>query len=250
MTTRHDGIVDQISYGDDPSQFGELTRPTGTSKGVVVVIHGGFWRSAYTLSLGRPLVESLVEEGWTAYNLEYRRVGNGGGWPETFDDVADGIDALATVDGLDTATVIGLGHSAGGHLAVWAAGRDKLTGTRWADPAVPLTAAISQAGVLDLAAARSENLSSGATQAFMGGTVDGRYQQADPSALIPLRVPVRCVHGGGDGDVPLSQSIGYVDRATAAGADAELVTVDGDHFVVIDPTSLAWARTLEVLAAL
>jgi fermentation-respiration switch protein FrsA (DUF1100 family) len=84
----------------------------------------------------------------------------------------------------------------------------------------------------------------------MGGTVDGRYREADPTAQIPLDVPVRCVHGKSDDTVPLSQSIGYVDRARAAGADAELAEVDGDHFVVIDPTSRAWGRTLEILEAL
>jgi acetyl esterase/lipase len=242
--------VKTIEYGDDPSQFGELSRTSKTSKGVVVVIHGGFWRDAYDLSLGRPLAASLVDHGWDAFNLEYRRVGNGGGWPETFNDVADGIDALAGEPGLDTSKVISLGHSAGGHLAVWAAGRPKLTGTPWSDPAVALTAAISQAGVLDLAGSVTEDLGSGATQALMGGTVDGRYRHADPTAQIPLDVPVRCVHGKSDDTVPLSQSIGYVDRARAAGADADLAEVEGDHFVVIDPTSRAWGRTLEILESL
>lgn len=242
--------VKKIVYGDDPSQFGELSRATGTSKGVVVVIHGGFWRARYDLSLGRPLVASLTAHGWDAFNLEYRRVGNGGGWPETFDDVADGIDALAQVADLDTNKVITLGHSAGGHLAVWAAGRSALTGTHWAHPAVPLSGAVSQAGLLDLAGSVTENLGSGATQAFMGGAVDGRYKQADPTSQIPLRVPVRCVHGKQDDVVPLSQSIRYVDRARSAGADAELVEVEGDHFILIDPASRAWARTLEILEAL
>lgn len=242
--------MDKIAYGDDPSQFGELSRATGASKGVVVVIHGGFWRAAYDLSLGRPLAASLITHGWDAFNLEYRRVGNGGGWPETFNDVANGIDALAAVGGLDTTNVITLGHSAGGHLAVWAAGRSKLTGTPWADPAVTVTAAISQAGVLDLAGSVDENLGSGATQALMGGTVDHRYRQADPTAQIPLDVPVRCVHGKSDDTVPLSQSIGYVDRARAAGADVELAEVEGGHFIVIDPTSRAWGRTLEILESL
>ncbi|AXT86298.1 alpha/beta hydrolase [Aeromicrobium sp. A1-2] len=239
-----------IRYGDDSQQFGELTRPSGTSKGVVVVIHGGFWRAQYDLSLGRPLVTSLVEQGWTAYNLEYRRVGDGGGWPQTFDDVADGIDALATVDDLDTSKVITLGHSAGGHLGVWAAGRTRLTGTPWAVPKVPVTAAIAQAGVIDLAAAVRDNLGNGATQAFMGSTGGERYVAADPSRQIPLDVPVRCVHGSADDTVPPSQSIGYVERAKAAGSDAELIEVAGDHFVVIDPSSQAWARTLETLETL
>ncbi|MDX6277775.1 MAG: hypothetical protein QOJ72_1903 [Nocardioidaceae bacterium] len=249
-TAKQGKPVEKVRYGDDPSQFGELSRAEGASKGVVVVIHGGFWRSAYDLSLGRPLAASLITHGWDAFNLEYRRVGNGGGWPETFDDVAAGIDALGKVEGLDTSKVIGLGHSAGGHLAVWAAGRPKLRGTHWDDPAVPLTAAISQAGVLDLAGAVKENLGSGAAQAFMGGTVDDRYQEADPTAQIPLDVPVRCVHGKQDDTVPLSQSIGYVDRARSAGADVELAEVEGDHFVVIDPTTRAWGRTLEILESL
>ena len=115
---------------------------------------------------------------------------------------------------------------------------------------MPLTAAISQAGVLDLAGAIKENLGAGATQAFMGGTVDDRYHDADPTAQIPLDVPVRCVHGKQDDTVPLSQSIGYVDRARSAGADAELAEVEGEHFVVIDPTSRAWGRTLEILETL
>ncbi|MET1039196.1 MAG: alpha/beta hydrolase [Aeromicrobium sp.] len=242
-----DRRVQTIEYGPDPAQFAELTRPAGASRGIVVVIHGGFWRAQYDLSLGRPLAESLVDAGWTAYNVEYRRVGNGGGHPQTFDDIAAAIDALADVDGLDLTTVVTLGHSAGGHLAVWAAARPVLTGTPWADPAVPVTAAISQAGVLDLSAAIAADLGNGAVQALMGGPEDERYRFADPSALIPLALPVRCVHGTTDDVVPLSQSLDYVAAAQAAGGDAELVEVEGDHFVVIDPGSAAWARTLEIL---
>jgi acetyl esterase/lipase len=242
--------VETITYGTDPAQFGELTRPSGVSRGVVVVIHGGFWRSQYDLSLGRPLAASLADAGWTAWNIEYRRVGNGGGWPQTFDDVDTAIDTLAGIDGLDVSTVVTLGHSAGGHLAVWAAGRPRLTDTAWSDPAVPVTAAISQAGVLDLTAAMADDLGGGAVQRLMGGQVDARYVQADPTSLIPLPVPVRCVHGVADATVPLSQSVDYVERATAAGADAELIEVDGDHFVVIDTDGPAWARTLGILETL
>lgn len=235
--------MDEIRYGHDHAQFGELTRPIERSKGVVVVIHGGFWRATYDLSLGRPLAASLVEHGWTAYNLEYRRVGNGGGYPKTLDDVAAGIDALAHVQGVDTSTVVTLGHSAGGHLAVWAAGRPKLAGTPWSDPAVRVTAAIAQAGVLDLHAA--VNLGSGAAKAFMGGHDD--ITLADPAAQIPLSVPVRCVHSAADDTVPISQAARYVERTKAAGGDAELIEVEGDHFDLIEPPSRAWIRTLEVL---
>src|SRR5690349_20356952 len=230
MPTAQEADVDLIRYGDDPEQFGELSRPDGPSKGVVVVVHGGFWRARYDLSLGRPLAASLVEHGWTAYNLEYRRVGNGGGYPQTLDDVAAGIDALASVDELDTSRVITMGRSAGGHLAVWAAGRPGLVGTPWAAVAVRVTATISHAGELDFDTA--VHLGSGAARAFMGEHTDTTY--ADPSAQIPLGVPVRCVHAADDDTVPISQSITYVDRTNAAGGDAELVEVDGGHFDVIE----------------
>jgi len=238
--------ADRISYGDDPSQFAELYRPTGTPRGVVVVIHGGFWKAAYDLSLGRSLATSLADRGWVAWNLEYRRVGNGGGVPATLDDVAAGIDALAGVPGLDTSTVVTLGHSAGGHLATWAAARG-----RHGFPArVPVTAVVSQAGVLDLRAAYDAGLGGGAAEAFLGHPPGPADSGADPIQQVPLDVPVWCVHGREDTTVPIGQSEAYVAAATAAGARAELVAVDGDHFVVIDPTSAVWARTLGILDGL
>lgn len=251
-TTSKDDDVTTIAYGQDPAQFFEISRPTGTSKGVVVVIHGGFWRSQYDLSLGRPLASALAASGWTAVNLEYRSLGNGGGWPTTFDDVAAGLDALAEVEDLDTTTVITLGHSAGGHLAVWAAGRDRLDAPAWNRPVVPVTAAVSQAGVLDFALAISDDLGGGAVQSLMGGAPDSddlraRYLDGDPRQQIPLSVPVRCIHGREDSTVPTTQSARYVEAAVSAGADATVTLVDGDHFTVIDPGSDAWATTLELL---
>ena len=235
-----------IRYGDDPSQYGELSLPDGTPRGIVVVIHGGFWKAQYDLSIGRPLARSLVDEGWAAWNLEYRRVGHaeggGGGTPQTFHDVAAGIDRLAGVDGLDTSVVITLGHSAGGHLATWAAGRS--------DPGVRVTGVVSQAGVLDLVRADRAGLGGGAVHALLGhpaGPGDAAY---DPAQQLPLAVPVRCVHGTGDVVVPIDQSRGYVEAATAAGADATLAEVEGDHFVVVDPGSDAWERTLALLDGL
>lgn len=241
--------MERIGYGSHPAQFGELHRPGGVSRGVVVVIHGGFWKAAYDLSLGDPLARSLADAGWTAFNLEYRRVGDGGGWPTTFDDIAAGIDALAQTD-VDTTRVVTLGHSAGGHLAVWAAGRHLLTGTSWADPRVAVTAAISQAGVLDLEGAHAARLGAGAAEALVGGLPDARWKLADPLAQVPLDVPVRCVHATDDNLVPISQSTTYVDKATTVGADAALLEVEGDHFTVIDPRSVAWQRTLDLLTEL
>ncbi len=231
--------VERVTYGEDPSQFAELHRPQGASRGVVVVIHGGFWKAAYDHTLGQPLAASLAEAGWTAWNIEYRRVGNGGGTPETFDDVAAAIDALADVADLDLSTVVTLGHSAGGHLAVWAAGRD--------EPRVQVTHAISQAGVLDLVMSERMGLGGGAAAALLGHTPGPADVRWDPQQQIPLDVPVWCVHGVDDDVVPLGQSEGYVVDARAAGARAEIVRVEGDHFVVIDPASPAWRAQLEIL---
>jgi acetyl esterase/lipase len=234
-----------VSYGDDLAQYAELHRPGGESRGVVVVIHGGFWKAQYDASLGRPLATSLAEEGWTAWNLEYRRVGNGGGVPQTLDDVAAGIDALADVDGLDTSRVLTLGHSAGGHLATWAASRGRFE--RWQPERVPVTGVVSQAGVLDLRAAHELMLGGGAVEAFLGHPPGPADDPVDPLRQVPLDVPVRCVHGRDDITVPISQSADYVARAKKAGADADLLEVDGDHFVVIDTSTDVWSRTLEIL---
>ncbi|HWJ07795.1 MAG TPA: alpha/beta hydrolase [Nocardioides sp.] len=235
------------TYGDDPSQYGDLLLPAGTPRGVVVVIHGGFWKSAYDAdSLGLPLAEALAAEGWAAWNLEYRRVGTGpgggGGAPETFDDVAAGIDRLASLD-VDTSTVVTLGHSAGGHLATWAAGRGE---HGWPEQ-VAVTHVISQAGVLDLRAAFVDDLGGGAVASLLGHAPTSADARFDPAQQLPLDVPVWCVHASDDTIVPLRQSVDYVVRAGATGARAELVEVDGDHFVVIDPTSPAWARQLAIL---
>ena len=231
-----------VRYGDDPSQFAELSLPSRAPKGVVVVIHGGFWRARYDLSLGRPLAVSLAEHGWAAWNVEYRRVGNGGGL-ETMDDVAAAIDALAEQD-VPLDRVLTVGHSAGGHLATWAASRGRHP--RW-EERVAVTGVVSQCGVLDLRSAYDEHLGDGAVQAFLGHPPGAVDDPLDPARQVPLDVPVHCVHAVADDTVPVTQSREYVAAATAAGARAELSEVDGDHFVVIDAESGAWRRTLEIL---
>ena len=237
--------AERFRYGPDPSQYAELYRPTGPSRGVVVVIHGGFWKAAYDASLGRPLARDLTRHGWTAWNLEYRRVGNGGGAPHTFDDVAAGIDLLAQVPDLDLGTVITLGHSAGGHLATWAAARGRFP--RWQPTRVPVTAVVSQAGVLDLVAAYRDDLGDGAVKAFLGAPPGPGSVQWDPQQQLPLDVPVWCVHGTDDDTVPISQSRNYVEAARRAGATAGLIEVPTDHMAVVEPSDESWARTLELL---
>lgn len=240
-------------YGDDPAQFGELWQPEGLALGTVVLIHGGFWKAAYDLSLGRPLAADLAERGYAAWNLEYRRVGNGGGWPATFDDVAAGIDLLATLP-VDTSQVAAIGHSAGGHLAVWAAGRTGLPpGAPGAGPAVALAGVVAQAGVLALADCARDGLGTNAALALMGGDpqqLPEAYRLADPTAMLPCPASVVCLHSRADNRVPYPYSERYVAAATAAGARARLVETFGDHFTLIDPATRDWAEAVSALPEL
>ncbi len=240
------------AYGSDPSQFGELYRPRGVAHpGTVVVIHGGFWRSAYDLSLGAPLAADLSRRGYPVWNLEYRRVGNGGGWPHTPADVAAGIDLLATLD-VDTANVVAIGHSAGGHLAAWAAGRSALPADApGANPRVPVTAVVAQAGVLDLATAAVAGVGGTAVLDLLGAApTPQRYALADPIQQVPLAAPVLCVHSQADRAVPFAQSTAYVAAAIKAGGRATLHETTGDHFTLIDPSTPDWRIVLEALPGL
>ena len=240
-------------YGADLAQFGELWLPDGPAAGTVVVIHGGFWRARYDLSLGRPLAADLAARGYAAWNLEYRRALAGGGWPGTFEDVAAGIDLLATLP-VDTSRVVAAGHSAGGHLAAWAAGRAKLPpGAPGENPAVAVRGVIAQAGVLALADCAREHVGGTAALDLMGGGPDelpDEYRLADPIAAVPIPAPVVCLHSRADADVPYSYSERYVAAATAAGGRASLVELTGDHFTLIDPASADWAAAIAALPTL
>ncbi len=217
-----------VTYGDLPEQFGELTRPAGDPRGLVVVVHGGFWKPQYGLEYAQPMVPSLIEAGWATWVIEYRR---GTGAADTLADVRAAIDAAP----LEVETVVGLGHSAGGHLVTWAAAGGGLTHV------------ISQAGVLDLRAAHDAGLGGGAVERFLGHPPGPGDADVDPIRMVPLDVPVRCVHGTDDDIVPIDQSERYVDAAGAAGGDASLVRVGGDHFAVVDPATDAWTETLALL---
>ncbi len=163
-------------YGPGAQQFGDLYLPTagdgGRPRGTVVVIHGGFWQSGYALDLGALLGADLARRGWAAWNIEYRRLGDGGGWPATFADVAAAVDHLRELDGVDPRSVITLGHSAGGQLAAWAASR-RGTGLPGGAPRVRVTATVPQAGVLDLRTAATEGLGGTAVPDLLGGMPDG-----------------------------------------------------------------------------
>lgn len=244
----------RLAYGAHDDAFGDLWLPSGGGPfPAVILVHGGFWRAQYALDLMDGLAASIASAGWAAWNVEYRRVGAGGGYPETFDDVAAAVDHLAGADlPIDLDRVAIVGHSAGGHLAVWAASRGSLApGTDWADPLVRPGLAVSQAGVLDLVDCAAQGVGGSACRDLVGGMPDEvpeRYARTSPAALAPTDATVVAVHGTADTIVPLRQSERYVAAAEAVGGRARLRTVEGaDHFDVIDPDHEAWAVVLEEL---
>jgi acetyl esterase/lipase len=238
-----------VRYGSHPDQVANLHLPAaeGGPWPCVILIHGGFWRERWDRTLMTPLAIDLARRGYVAWNLEYRRVGQeGGGWPGTFEDIAAGADALADTVGVDPARLVAVGHSAGGHLALWLAAR---TGGR-----VRVRAAVSQAGVADLAQAHADDLGSGAVTALLGGGPSefrDRYAHASPAALVPLGIAQLLVHGANDNIVPPTQSRAYAERARAAGDDVELLEITGaDHFDVVDPAHEAWQAVVQRLPRL
>lgn len=206
---------------------------------VVVTIHGGYWRARYGKRLMKAIAVDLARRGRAVWNIEYRRLGlgQGGGWPATFDDVSTAIDHLGKLeDGrLGLASVAAVGHSAGGQLALYAASR--------AQAHVPIRRVVAQAAVCDLAAAGER------AHALVGGTpeeVPERYAVADPMRLVPLRVPALLVHGVDDETVPVKRSRRYLEAARATGDDVELVELPGvGHRAHIDPRSEAWRAAAE-----
>jgi acetyl esterase/lipase len=240
-------------YGPDPAQYGELWLPGGMPAGTVVIVHGGFWRARYDLALGRPLAADLATRGYAVWNLEYRRAGAGGGWPATFEDIAAGIDLLAELP-VGTSRVAAIGHSAGGHLAAWAAGRAALPpGAPGAGPRVALTAVVSQAGVLALADCAREGVGGTAALDLMGGgpeELPERYRLADPIAAVPVAATVLCLHSRADDEVPFAYSERYVDAAARAGGTAYLCETSGDHYTLIDPATPDWQTVTGALPGL
>lgn len=240
-----------FAYGPGPEQVGDLYLPEprdGARVPVAAVWHGG----GYVPEVGRELMEGVCQDlarrGWAAWNLEYRRVDCGGGWPATWDDVAAGLDRLEDLarDGapLNLDRVAGIGFSAGAPLALWAAQRR--------DGRVRLQRVVNQAGLSQLEdVARAQGIS-GHVQMLLGDPDRNAavYAQVDPGVLLPLGVPQLHVHGDADENIPVDLTRRFVDRACLAGDEAELVVIEGEtHFDHADPASQAWQAVVAWLEA-
>jgi acetyl esterase/lipase len=228
-------LPERHRYGPHRYNRADLYLPRGDGPHpVAVVIHGGYWQATYGKAIMKLVCADLARRGVAAWNIEYRRLGRGqgGGWPATFDDVAAAIDHLPTAANgrvrLDDVRAVG--HSAGGHLALWAAARR--------DAAVPLQRVAAQAAVCDLESAGR------VARELMGGAPEqhpGRWASADPMRRLPLGVPVRLIHTPDDATVPLKRSRRYFEAARAAGDPVELVEPpSGGHRIHLDPRSAAW----------
>ncbi len=238
----------RISYGSDPLQFADLRLPEGDGPHpVAVVIHGGFWRAKYTHEHIGHLSAAITDAGIATWSVEYRRLGNeGGGWPNTMLDVGAATDYLreiAAEHNLDLTRVVTMGHSAGGHLALWTASRHRVAegSDLYMPTPLPVVGAVSLAGVTDLRTAWELRLSSDVVEELMDGTpadLPERYAAASPIELLPIGVKQVLIHGTADSIVPASLSKLYADRARELGDDPKHIPLkDVGHFDLIDPQS-------------
>lgn len=267
LLARPRATADQrIAYGPEALQFGELWLPRGRDRHpVIVLIHGGCWRADLPgLELMDYMAADLRDRGYAVWNLEYRRIGHpGGGYPGTFQDIAAGLDrlrALAPEHSLDLRRVAVSGHSAGGHLALWAAARDRLpAGSPLAAAHVlPVRGVVSLAGIADLDAYRRTGPDACGGPSTIDGLVGvqqsgGRDVFADtsPPALLPLGDRQVVISGALDPIVPPRFGQDYAAAAAARGDPAQSVVLEGaGHFEVIDPTSAVWPRIVEAFADL
>ncbi|EFH83852.1 alpha/beta hydrolase family protein [Ktedonobacter racemifer] len=249
----------RLNYGEDAFQFGDLYVPEKAGPHpIVLLLHGGFWRTLYGLDELTGLAQDLASLGMAAWNIEYRRIGNPfGGWPGTLLDAAQATEYLTTIHtsyDLDLQRSIIIGHSAGGHLALWVAGRHRVSADSpltSQPPRLPLRAAISLAGAVDLEHTWRLQSGGGATEAFIGGSpadYPERYANASPARLLPLGIPQILLHGTQDQLLPLEVSQVYASNAIAAGDEVTLIELpETDHFALIDPHSMAWAVAVQTI---
>ncbi|MFE9677455.1 alpha/beta hydrolase [Streptomyces sp. NPDC006259] len=265
------------AYGDHPDQLIDFYAPRGATGPVplVVVLHGGAWRAPYDRRHITPFAGFLARRGFAVANVEYRRgaevpggepEGPDGGapaagrWPETFDDVAAALDALpvlvrGALPQADVRRTVLTGHSAGGHLALWAAARHLLpTGAPWrVDGPPPLRGVVALAPIADFEVAQKLDVCGGAARQLLGGQAyfDERRPYVDPVLLLPTGIATTLVQGRTDLVVPEAVAESYADAAAKAGEVVGLTLLeDVGHFPLIDPVADACAVVAEEIAQL
>ena len=247
--------TERLSYGPDPSQIVELFKPRGRgTHPVVVLLHGGGWRREFQgLAQTSGIAADLARRGVAVWNVEYRGVDEaGGGWPGTFQDVAAALDLLkrkGRAMGLDTGRVVAVGHSAGGHLALWAASRSNLprdSALRTPDPLpIPVVISLGGAGDMEASADLAASVCGLQPDKLFGARPD-RYVDTSPARLLPAGVRVVMIHGAYDHVFPPHVGLDYVRKARKSGDKADVVVIpDAGHFDPVMVGTPAW----EIVAA-
>lgn len=256
---------ERSAYGTEPSQYGELRIPAGAGPHpVAILIHGGCFKEDYaTVRDLAAMADALKDRGIASWNVEYRRLGEpGGGWPGTYLDVAHAVEHLATLaeeNRLDLSRVAAIGHSAGGHLAMWVAARSRVPAGSdiQVDADLPLRGVLDLAGPVDLTA-NIEGYESLCRDAvitkLLGGTpvtVPDRYSQASPMALLPMGIPQIVLIGEHENFVPQPLLEAYVQAAAEAGDSVRLVVVPGvGHFEIASPQAETWGAVESAIRSL
>ncbi|HEX6299897.1 MAG TPA: type II 3-dehydroquinate dehydratase [Acidimicrobiia bacterium] len=212
-----------IRYGPHPDHVGDLRRDGGD---LVILLHGGLWRQEYERDTTDTLAVDLARRGYSTWNIEYRRLGSGGGWPHSAHDALTALDFVPQL-GLDSKHVILVGHSAGAHLAMWAAPRS----------ATEVLLHVALAPLLDLAA-KSESDEVGADECRRMLT------QGAPGSSTPEDVPTVIVHGDTDQIVPVEHSIQFANEH-----GIEHHSTDCDHFSLLDPTTPEWSWVIKQIGS-
>jgi acetyl esterase/lipase len=255
----------RIAYGTDSSQYGELRVPAGTGPHpLVILIHGGCFKAAYASAhYFGAMADALKADGIATWNIEYRRLGEaGGGWPGTYLDVGRAVDHVRAIAGeyhLDLGRIVVVGHSAGGHLAMWTAARHRLTKTSelFAANPLPVRGVMDLAGPVDMTAnipgyealCRDTVISS-----LLGGTptaVPDHYAQTSAIKLLPLGIRQVLVVGSHEDFVPLPLVDAYVQAATQAGDQVHRIVIPGaGHFEIASPLSFTWPQVKAAIRSL